>query len=87
MGLTDPELFETDADMIATLLNQAKPDLTFKTLAEPGTIHFPAEPVVQFERHDYRTPSGKIELAGSTFVGAGLPRAPFPLGGGPASGR
>ena len=29
MGLTDPELFETDADMIATLLDQAKPGLTF----------------------------------------------------------
>ena len=77
MGLTDPELFETDADMIATLLDQAKPGLTFETLAKVGTIEFPAEPTVQFEHHDYRTPSGKIELAGSTFVDAGLPRAPF----------
>ena len=77
MGLTDPELFETDADMIATLLDQAKPGLTFETLAKVGTIEFPAEPTVQFAHHDYRTPSGKIELAGSTFVGAGLPRAPF----------
>ena len=77
MGLTDPELFETDADMIGTLLEQAKPGLTFATLAEAGTIDFPAEPIVQFERHDYRTPSGKIELAGSAFVDAGLPRAPF----------
>ncbi len=87
MGLTDPELFETDADMIATLLNQAKPGLTFATLAEAGTIDFPAEPVVQFEHHDYRTPSGKIELTGSAFIDAGLPRAPFasaearPVGG------
>jgi anaerobic selenocysteine-containing dehydrogenase len=87
MGLTDPELFETDADMIGTLLEQAKPGLTFDTLAKAGTIHFPAEPVVQFEHHDYRTPSGKIELAGSAFIDAGLPRAPFasaearPVGG------
>jgi anaerobic selenocysteine-containing dehydrogenase len=29
MGLTDPELFETDDGMIATLLDQAKPGLTF----------------------------------------------------------
>jgi hypothetical protein len=29
MGLTEPELFETDADLIATLLDQAKPGLTF----------------------------------------------------------
>jgi anaerobic selenocysteine-containing dehydrogenase len=77
MGLTEPQLFETDADMIATLLDQAKPGLTFETLAKVGTIEFPAEPTVQFERHDYRTPSGKIELVGSTFVDAGLPRAPF----------
>ena len=77
MGLTDPELFETDADMIGTLLDQAKPGLTFATLAEAGTIEYPPEPIVQFERHDYRTPSGKIELAGDAFTKAGLPRAPF----------
>lgn len=88
MGLTDPELFETDAGIIATLLDQAKPGLTFETLAAAGTIHCPAEPVVQFESHDYRTPSGKIELAGSTFVDAGLPRAPFPAAEArPASGE
>ena len=62
--------------MIATLLDQAKPGLTFETLAEAGTIEYPAEPVVQFEHHDYRTPSGKIELTGSAFIDAGLaPRA------------
>jgi anaerobic selenocysteine-containing dehydrogenase len=77
MGLTDPELFEPDADLIATLLNQAKPGLNVDTLAEAGTIEYPAEPVVQFERHDYRTPSGKIELTGNAFSEAGLPCAPF----------
>ena len=79
MGLTDPELFEADADMIATLLEQAKPGLTIAALAELGTIDFPEEPIVQFERHDYRTPSGKIELAGDSFVASGLPRAPVAL--------
>jgi anaerobic selenocysteine-containing dehydrogenase len=77
MGLNDPELFETDAELIAALLDQAKPDLTFEALAQQGTIEYPAEPIVQFERHDYRTPSGKVELAGDSFVAAGLPRAPF----------
>ena len=73
--------------MITTLLDQAKPGLTFAKLAEVGTIDYPAKPVVQFEHHDYRTPSGKIELAGSAFIDAGLPRAPFasaearPVGG------
>jgi anaerobic selenocysteine-containing dehydrogenase len=87
MGLTDAELFETDADMIGTLLDQANPGLTFASLAAAGTIDCPAEPVVQFEHHDYRTPSGKIELTGGAFINAGLPRAPFasaearPVGG------
>jgi anaerobic selenocysteine-containing dehydrogenase len=54
MGLTNPELFETDADMIATLLDQAKPGLTFETLAEAGTIEYPAQPVVQFEHQTGR---------------------------------
>lgn len=78
MGLTDPELFETDDSLIATLLGQAKPGLTFKALAEVGTLFHPERPVVQFERHDYRTPSGKVELVGEAFIAAGLPRAPFP---------
>lgn len=78
MGLTDPELFETDASLIENLLAQAKPGLTFGALAQAGTIFHPAAPAVQFEKHDYRTPSGKIELAGSAFVDAGLPAAPFP---------
>src|SRR5262249_25048380 len=61
MELTDRELFESDAEMIATLLDQAKPGLTLDALAKVGTIDYPVEPVVQFERHDYRTQSGKIE--------------------------
>jgi anaerobic selenocysteine-containing dehydrogenase len=87
MQLTDPELFETDAEMIGTLLDQAKPGLTFAALAGAGTIDYPPEPVVQFAQHDYPTPSGKIELTGSAFADAGLPPAPFasaearPVGG------
>ncbi len=77
MQLTDAELFESDESLIGTLLAQAKPGLDFATLAEVGTIAHPEQPVVQFERHDYRTPSGKIELTGQSFVDAGLPRAPF----------
>ena len=77
MELTDPELFETDADLIARLLDQAKPGLTFDALAQVGTVFYPEEPLVQFEGHDYGTPSGKIELAGNAFVEAGLPSAPF----------
>lgn len=78
MGLEDPELFETDAGMIANLLGAAKPGLTFAGLANVGTIYEPELPSIQFEDHKYRTSSGKIELAGPSFVDAGLPSAPFP---------
>ncbi len=78
MRLTDPELFETDESLIQTLLEQAKPGLTFEALADVGTVFHPSRPSVQFELHDYKTPSGKIELAGEAFVKSGLPRAPFP---------
>ena len=43
------------------------------TLAEAGTIEYPAQPVVQFEHHDYRTSSGKIELTGTTFIECSVP--------------
>ncbi len=78
MGLTHPELFETDASLITTLLEQAKPGLDFRMLAKVGTMFHPARPCIQFEHHDYQTPSGKIELAGRAFEAAGLTSAPFP---------
>lgn len=78
MGLMEPELFESDTSMLGKILDQAKPGLTFDELAALGTIVHPVEPVVQFELHDYKTRSGKIELSGSAFIDAGLPRAPFP---------
>jgi len=79
MGLTDPELFEGDQQIIETLLAQAKPGLEFATLASVGTIYVPAAPAVQFADHKYQTPSGKIEVAGERYVAAGLPSAPEPL--------
>lgn len=78
MGLNDSELFESDDEIIATVLEQAKPRLTFDTLAQAGTIYHPAKPGVQFEHHDYLTPSGKIEFTGQSFVDAELPSAPYP---------
>ncbi|CCB64758.1 MULTISPECIES: molybdopterin-dependent oxidoreductase [unclassified Hyphomicrobium] len=79
MGLTDPELRETDGVIIETILSQARPGLDFKTLAAAGTMYVPEDPNVQFASHDYRTPSGKIEMTGAQFVEAGLPSAPAPL--------
>ena len=78
MGLTDSELFETDQQIIETILSQAQPGLDFGTLAGLGTVYAPAEPTIQFADHDYKTPTGKIEIAGERYVEAGLPSAPGP---------
>ncbi|HEY8128566.1 MAG TPA: molybdopterin-dependent oxidoreductase [Hyphomicrobium sp.] len=78
MGLTDSELFETDQQIIETILSQAQPGLDFGTLAGVGTVYAPAEPTIQFADHDYKTPTGKIEIAGERYVEVGLPSAPGP---------
>lgn len=78
MNLTDPELHESDDAIIETILDQACPGLDFKTLAAKGTMHVPAIPTVQFSAHDYKTPSGKIEMTGEPYVQSGLPSAPGP---------
>lgn len=79
MGFNEHELFETDHEIIETILSQAQPGLDFETLAAKGTVHTSAEPTVQFATHDYKTPTGKIEITGERFVEAGLTLAPAPL--------
>ncbi|RUP00370.1 molybdopterin-dependent oxidoreductase [Hyphomicrobium sp.] len=79
MGLTEPELFETDKEIIASILSQAQPGLNFESLAAKGTVNTSADPTIQFENHDFKTPSGKIEISGKRFVEAGLPFAPSPI--------
>lgn len=79
MGFNERELFETDQEIIETILSQAQPGLDFETLAAKGTVHTSAEPTVQFATHDYKTPTGKIEITGERFIEAGLTLAPTPL--------
>jgi anaerobic selenocysteine-containing dehydrogenase len=79
MDLTEPELFESDAAMIANLLKQTETGVDFAQLAAKGTIDFTPEPVIQFADYTFATPSGKIEIASEQFVTAGLPRSPQPF--------
>ncbi len=78
MGLEAPELYESDESIIAKLLDEAKPGLNFAALVRAGTIFEPSQPAVQFADLKFKTPSGKAELSGESFVIAGLPRAPYP---------
>jgi anaerobic selenocysteine-containing dehydrogenase len=79
MGLEDSELFETDDQIIRTTLHQAKPGLTFEALKAVGTVYVPEEPGVQFADLHFKTPSGKVEMAGVRYIEAGLPSAPGPF--------
>lgn len=76
MGLTAPELFESDDDIIAKLLKQTGYAGTFADLAKRGTVTLFSEPRIQFESRRFPTPSGKIELMSDRAVEQGLPAVP-----------
>lgn len=78
MGFAEPELHESDADMLATLLRQTGLGLSFDALAEKGTVYMTSDPVPQFAELAFPTPSGRIELASEHAAAAGLPRVPKP---------
>jgi anaerobic selenocysteine-containing dehydrogenase len=78
MGLIDPELFETDAEILDQLLKQTGVGHTFSSLSAKGTIPYRETPIVPFAELSFATPSGKIEIASDRFVRLGLPYAPVP---------
>jgi len=76
LHFTDPELDESDADMLSTLLSRSGLGLDFASLAAKGTIWIPREPAVQFAEGVFATPSGRIEIASARAAADGLPRLP-----------
>jgi anaerobic selenocysteine-containing dehydrogenase len=79
MGFDEEELFESDCDMLESLLRKTGIGLDFAGLAQAGTVDWSSEPLIQFADRVFPTPSGKIEVSGSRFVAAGLPFSPQPL--------
>ena len=79
MGYTEPELFESDAEMIGTLLERSGVGLGFAELAARGTVPIAVDPIIQFPDHRFPTPSGKIELVSTRAEADGLPPHPLPL--------
>jgi anaerobic selenocysteine-containing dehydrogenase len=79
MGYTEPELHETDADMIAALLKQANLGVDFDALAANGSIMVPRETRIQFADLKFPTPSGRIEIASERAAADGYQRIPQPL--------
>jgi anaerobic selenocysteine-containing dehydrogenase len=88
MGYTEPELFESDADVLETVLARSGVGEDFASLAAKGTVPIGEEPLVQFADLRFPTPSGRVELASARAVADGLPRLPLPLADPrPANGR
>jgi len=88
MDFAEPELHESDTEIIATLLKRANLDGDFRSFAARAPVHLPAEPLIQFRDLTFPTPSGRIEIASESAAADGHPRVPQPLADPrPASGR
>lgn len=79
MGYTEPELYESDAEIIATLLQRAGVGEDFASLAAKGTVFSPPEPRIQFADFKFSTPSEHIEIASARAEADGHPRVPLPF--------
>lgn len=76
MGFNEPALFESDASMIARLLEQTSFDGTFDDLKDVGTARLFPVPRVQFEGLTFATPSGRIEVRSDRLAEQGHPAVP-----------
>jgi anaerobic selenocysteine-containing dehydrogenase len=79
MGFQEPELRESDHEVIAEVLRRAGVGLDFDALAARGTVWLENEPTVQFADLSFPTPSGRIELASAAAEADGHPRLPVPF--------
>ena len=88
MGYSEPELKESDADILRTLMARSALDLSFEELAARGSVWVPEAPAVQFADGVFATPSGRIEVASARAAADGHPRVPRPSSDKrPAAGR
>ncbi len=78
MHYSEPELQESDAAILANLMDRSGLGLSFASLAERGSIWVPEEPAVQFADGVFATPSGRIEIASAHAAADGHPRLPQP---------
>jgi anaerobic selenocysteine-containing dehydrogenase len=79
MGYSEPELYEADGGIIATLLQKSGLGLDFPALAARGTVPVTSEPLIAFGDLKFPTPSGHVEIASARAEADGHPRVPLPL--------
>ncbi|MFN8590375.1 MAG: molybdopterin-dependent oxidoreductase [Thermomicrobiales bacterium] len=88
MDYTEPELYETDEEVIATFVRASGLVEDFAALAAQGSVPVSPEPRLQFADLTFATPSGRIEIASDRAEADGHPRTPLPLTDPkPAAGR
>ena len=78
MDFADAELNESDAAILATLLQRSGLGIDFPALARRGSMWVPEQPAVQFADGRFATPSGRIEIASTRAAADGHPRLPQP---------
>jgi len=78
MGYVEPELYESDDEIISTLLEQSGTGRDFSELAALGTHWVSDEPRLQFAGLRFPTPSGRVEIASARAERDGFPRVPQP---------
>ena len=76
MGFGEVALYESDASMVARLLEQTSFKGTFEDLKVVGTAKLHAAPRVQFEGRRFNTPSGRIEVKSDRLAKQGHPAVP-----------
>jgi anaerobic selenocysteine-containing dehydrogenase len=79
MGYEEPELHESDQQVVAELLRRAEVGIDFAELAARGTVWIGDEPRIQFADLRFPTPSGRVEIASSHAEADGQPRVPVPF--------
>jgi anaerobic selenocysteine-containing dehydrogenase len=77
-GYTEPELYESDRDVIDELLHRTRFGVSWDELANAGTVRLYESPRLHFADRVFPTPSGRIELASAAAAAAGQPRLPEP---------
>ena len=76
MNYRDPELQESDREILAGLMERSGLGLSFDALAKRGSIWVPEHTEVQFADGVFATPSGRIEIACPQAQADGFPRLP-----------
>lgn len=76
MNLEEPALFEDDASLIETMMQQMNPGFDFAALQQRGHFTLGDEPMIMHESLQFETPSGRIEIASAAAESMGLPRVP-----------